>query len=242
MFTTNVDVSYVQIISRDILYSRPLPPNHKITKIKTVVMMLLLPRKIELEFLLTSTFAAESMRESVGCLDRRIDILKFIDQLPDEESKMEAHLKIEAVERKAMAEMEPQDGILELFEFLSRNEISKSICTRNLIKPVNHLIENFIPEDLQNFEHIVTRDFYPPKPRPEPLLHISKQLNIDPTEMIMVGDSIDDMKSGTDAGFTTILLVNNVNRHLIDDKSLAHYNVETLSEIIDLFEEVVQNI
>lgn len=176
------------------------------------------------------------MRESIGCLDRSIDILTFIEELQDVEARLKAHDKIQAVEKKAMHEMLPQPGMIELFQFLQNNQVTKNICTRNLINPVNYLIDHFIPAPLNEFEQIVTRDFSPPKPRPEPLLYIAKQLNISPEEMIMVGDSIDDMKSGTAAGCTTILLVNTVNRELVSKRSLVHFSVESLSDIIDLLE------
>ncbi|CDO94228.1 unnamed protein product [Kluyveromyces dobzhanskii CBS 2104] len=174
----------------------------------------------------------------VGCLHTSTDILTYIENLPTPEERVEAHDKIEAVERKAMDEMVPQSGISELFKFLHENNVSKSICTRNLIKPVSYLIDSFVPAELQEFKVIVTREFQPPKPKPDPLLHIAKQLNTKPSEMVMVGDSIDDMRSGADAGFITILLENDVNRHLTEDKELVHYSVNQLDDIVNLFESV----
>lgn len=176
----------------------------------------------------------EAMREAVGCLDKSIDILHFIENLPTIEERVEAHNKIEAVEQRAMDEMQPQSGLIELFQYLNDNDVSKSICTRNLIKPVNYLIDSFVPTELNEFKCIVTREFQPPKPKPDPLLHIARRLNINPSEMVMVGDSIDDMQAGLEAGFTTILLENDVNKHLTKDTTLVHYSVKKLSDIIDL--------
>ncbi|KAG0677861.1 hypothetical protein C6P41_003113 [Kluyveromyces marxianus] len=185
---------------------------------------------------LPQTWMFKDMRDAIGCQDPKIDILTFIEELPTAEEQAEAERKITVVEKKAMEEMEPQPGMIELFRFLKENRISKSICTRNLIGAVTYLVESFVPTDLNDFECIVTREFYPPKPKPDPLLHISKQLKLKPEEMIMVGDSADDMKSGAAAGFTTILLNNDVNKLLRDDKKLVTYSVDKLSDIIDLLE------
>lgn len=67
---------------------------------------------------------------------------------------------------------------------------------------------------------IVTREFRPPKPSPAGILHIAKSWGVVkesdivdnkpvarvPIPMIMVGDSIDDMISGHEAGAATVLL------------------------------------
>lgn len=82
--------------------------------------------------------------------------------------------------------------------------------------PVNHLIEKFMQGQL--FSPIITRDFRPPKPDPAGILHIASewQLSDGANSLIMVGDSIDDMTAGYRAGAATVLLVNDVNRHLAE--------------------------
>ena len=55
------------------------------------------------------------------------------------------------------------------------------------------------------------------------------------TNLIMVGDSIDDMTAGHKAGATTVLLVNEANRHLARH---AHTDliVEKLDDLIGILE------
>ena len=67
----------------------------------------------------------------------------------------------------------------------------------------------------------MTRDFRPPKPDPAGILHIAGNWGLhgedgvpDASGLIMVGDSIDDMTAGRKAGAATVLLLNDVNRHL----------------------------
>lgn len=117
-----------------------------------------------------------------------------------------------------MALQKPQPGLAELMRYLTAHNVQKAICTRNFDEPVDHLLSTFIPKE--RFEPIITRAFKPPKPDPAGILHIARQWGIDEGaragEMVMVGDSIDDMAAGARAGATTVLLVNEVNEHLVE--------------------------
>lgn len=85
-----------------------------------------------------------------------------------------------------------------------------------LSAPVNHLISNFCQGQI--FYPIVTREFRPPKPDPAGIYHIAKQWELGDkgNRLIMVGDSLDDLTAGRRAGAATVLLVNDVNRGLVD--------------------------
>lgn len=180
-----------------------------------------------------------AMRKAIGLEDKSIDILKFIDDLPTEEQKEKAHAGIHKVEEDAMKEMEPQPGLSTLMEYLTSHGYPKSICTRNVITPVNYLVSKFIPANCRNFDHIVTRDFRPTKPNPDPLLHIAKQSLLSPSQLIMVGDSMDDMRSGRTAGCVTVLLKNHVNGHILQDhKEFVDYPIDSLLEIIDILKKL----
>ncbi|CAI4051645.1 hypothetical protein SKDZ_15G2770 [Saccharomyces kudriavzevii ZP591] len=180
-----------------------------------------------------------AMRKAIGLHDKSIDILHFIDTLPSEKERKEAHDKIELVEAKAMKDMQPQPGLVDIMSYLTSNSISKNICTRNVGAPVETFVARFIQSEFSKFDYIMTRDFRPTKPLPDPLLHIASKLNIRPLEMIMVGDSYDDMKSGRSAGCLTVLLKNHVNGHLLlEHKELVDFAVENLSEIIELIQNL----
>jgi phosphoglycolate phosphatase-like HAD superfamily hydrolase len=57
----------------------------------------------------------------------------------------------------------------------------------------------------------------------------------DASALIMVGDSIDDMTAGRRAGARTVLLVNDVNRHLADHEH-TDLVISRLDELIDVLE------
>lgn len=69
------------------------------------------------------------MRTAVG-IPKHIDILDYIYSLPSQQ-QTEAFDKIQAIERKVMAEQVPQPGLVRLMEYLDRRGVWKAICTRN---------------------------------------------------------------------------------------------------------------
>lgn len=182
---------------------------------------------------LPQTWMFAEMRSAIGLTDKSKDILAFIAEMSEAE-QAEAHAKLEQVEKKAMSEMEPQVGLLELMDYLNTINLPKTICTRNLIKPVNHLLSNYM-EDHQ-FEPIITREFKPPKPSPEPLLHIARAWGIEPENLVMVGDSIDDMRSGSAAGFGTVLIKTHANDDVVGLPE-TDVVVQDLKEIIRLMQD-----
>ena len=168
------------------------------------------------------------MRSALN-IPKEVDILDHIYSLPDDKQQ-EAHEKIQAIERGAMAKQIPQAGLVSLMEFLDRHNIKKGICTRNFDMPVMHLLEKHLPGHISPFAPIITRDFRPPKPSPAGILHIAHAWNLvgsasvpdtppdqRPLPLLMVGDSVDDMAAGREAGCLTVLLRSEGKEELEDD-------------------------
>jgi phosphoglycolate phosphatase-like HAD superfamily hydrolase len=120
-------------------------------------------------------------------------------------------------------------------DYLDSRDVQKGICTRNFDAPVAHLLTTFLPKS--KFEPIITREFRPPKPDPAGILHISKSWMHEDggNSLIMVGDSIDDMTAGFRAGAATVLLVNDVNKHLAEHQH-TDLVVTQLDDLIDILE------
>ncbi|KAK4657761.1 hypothetical protein QC762_200790 [Podospora pseudocomata] len=69
------------------------------------------------------------------------------------------------------------------------------------------------------------------------LLHTERGEEVaDASGLIMVGDSVDDITAGRRAGAKTVLLVNDVNRHLVDHEH-TDLVIERLDELIEVLEE-----
>ncbi|WPH01458.1 putative hydrolase [Acrodontium crateriforme] len=176
------------------------------------------------------------------------DILDHIHGLPEVEQEA-AMAKIRAIEREAMGNQEAQPGLVTLMEFLDEHKVLKAICTRNFDAPVNHLLTTHVPAHIQQFSPVVTREFRPPKPSPAGILHIAKAWNIldsasipatpaleRPLPIIMVGDSIDDMLAGRNAGAMTVLLRSEGKEELERHES-TDVVIERLDDLIPLLEK-----
>lgn len=174
---------------------------------------------------------------------------------------------VKAIERNAMTSQRPQPGLTELMSYLETRGVRKALCTRNFPAPVHHLLDNYLPG--VHFEPVITRETegIAPKPSPEGLWLISRTWGVDsevasevskeempeeqkdPLEIarrylgggiIMVGDSIDDMKAGRRAGAVTVLLANDENEHLVEDE-FTDLAVRRLDEIIEVLEQGLES-
>jgi HAD superfamily hydrolase (TIGR01549 family) len=178
------------------------------------------------------------MRAAIN-ITKGVDILDHIYSLPANEQEP-ALEKIRAIERTAMSSQEAQPGLVPLMSYLETKNIPKGICTRNFETPVNHLLGKFL--EGKKFHPIVTRDFRPAKPDPAGILRIAKSWGFikdggegNASQLIMVGDSIDDMTAGYRAGAATVLLVNEVNAHLAEHEH-TDLCIRQLDELIEVLE------
>ncbi|KAJ5082788.1 hydrolase [Penicillium argentinense] len=177
------------------------------------------------------------MREVLG-IDKSIDILHHIQDLPTSEERSAAVKKVQAVERRAMLDQQPQPGLSRLMEYLQSRGVRRALCTRNFEAPVQYLIQNHMPSHV--FLPIITRDTpnLLPKPDPAGILHIAGEWGLTnrAESLIMVGDSIDDMTAGHTAGAATVLLVNERNDHL---REHAHTDlcISRLDDLVEILEQ-----
>ncbi|RMZ76769.1 hypothetical protein DV737_g4641, partial [Chaetothyriales sp. CBS 132003] len=122
-----------------------------------------------------------------------------------------------------MPEQVAQPGLQELMAYLHGRNVRKALCTRNFELPVAHLVGKYLADSDKYgvFEPVVTRETegVMPKPSPEGLWWIARSWGLGARRclgygLIMVGDSMDDMRAGYRAGAATVLLVNDENEHL----------------------------
>jgi len=186
------------------------------------------------------TYMFAQMRSAVS-IPKTSDILDHIYALPATEQEV-AMEKIRAVERAAMISQKAQPGLVALMDYVESKGLPKAICTRNFETPVMHLLSKFLSG--KHFSPIITRDFRPPKPDPAGILHIAKSWGFvkegtdegDASQLIMVGDSVDDMTAGYRAGAATVLLVNEVNVSLV-----THEHTDLVVLRLDELIEVLEN-
>lgn len=116
--------------------------------------------------------------------------------------------------------------------------------------PVTHLLSTHLPSHIDAFHPIVTRDFRPPKPSPAGILHIAKAWGVETSKaspsadeqlpLIMVGDSIDDIIAGYDAGALTVL-VKSPGKEELERDERTHVVVERLDELVGLLKGGIES-
>jgi HAD superfamily hydrolase (TIGR01549 family) len=142
------------------------------------------------------------MYRRVGC--KTNDILGEIDGWP-EDRQNKANEVIYEMEQEALRTMKRMPGAEELGKFFDDKKLPRGLVTRNVQTSVAHFHANAWP--LPPFTPALAREFKPYKPAPDALLHICERWGLDPSEVVMIGDSAkDDIVSGNRARAVTVLL------------------------------------
>ncbi|CAN6834415.1 unnamed protein product [Brassica oleracea] len=164
-----------------------------------------------------------------------IDILHHIESWsPDKQQK--AYEIIADYEQQGIDKLQIMPGAVELCSFLDSKKIKRGLITRNVKKAIDIFHQRFGVI----FSPALGREFRPYKPNPDPLLHICSAWDIQPNEVIMVGDSLkDDIACGKGAGAFTCLL-DETGRYGPDDFSVSglhpDFKVDSLSKIQNILE------
>uniref|UniRef100_A0A2P2KH01 Haloacid dehalogenase-like hydrolase domain-containing protein At2g33255 isoform X2 n=1 Tax=Rhizophora mucronata TaxID=61149 RepID=A0A2P2KH01_RHIMU len=122
-----------------------------------------------------------------------IDILHHIENWsPDKQRK--AYEIIVDFERRGLDRLQIMPGVTELCGFLDCRRIRRGLITRN----VKESVDLFHQRLGTVFFPALSREFRPYKPDPAPLLHICSTWEVQPNEVLMVGDSLKDDGSNDD--------------------------------------------
>jgi len=138
---------------------------------------------------------------------------------------------IERHEADAALNNQIQPGAREALQRFAARGIRLAILTRNSPQSIAAFMDRFqLP-----IEIAVGRDFEPLKPAPDPIWHILRQWQLEPTDCLMVGDYHHDLDAGHNAGTATCFF------HNPGTTSFAHladYTVASFTELEKLVFEV----
>ncbi|KAE8735994.1 Haloacid dehalogenase-like hydrolase domain-containing protein [Hibiscus syriacus] len=116
-----------------------------------------------------------------------VDILHHIEKWsPDKQQ--EAYQIIADFEKQGLDRLQIMPGAAELCGFLDAKKIRRGLITRN----VNETVDLFHQRFGMMFSPALSRELRPYKPNPAPLLHICSTWDVQPNEVMMVGDSLKD--------------------------------------------------
>mmetsp|Transcript_6461 Transcript_6461/g.19600 ORF Transcript_6461/g.19600 Transcript_6461/m.19600 type:complete len:250 (+) Transcript_6461:139-888(+) len=169
-------------------------------------------------------------------IPHKADILGHIASLPLPEGR-EAMRAVMEVEAEGISRMEARDGLDELFDLLDGLKMRRALLTRN----THHALEHFRKLSGKRFDEALDRTFEPPKPSPAALIEICRRWEVDPRDVVMVGDHSDDIECGRRAGSRTIQIVDEVvhgDELRYTELTKPHHTVQSLYELRQLIEEM----
>ncbi|KAL7124183.1 hypothetical protein ABFS83_14G030900 [Erythranthe nasuta] len=165
-----------------------------------------------------------------------IDILHHIETWSPDKQKR-AYEIIADFEKQGSDRLQIMPGASELCEFLESRNIRRGLITRN----VKEAVDLFHLKFGKVFSPALSREFRPYKPHPAPLLHICSNWDLQPNEVMMIGDSLkDDVACGKSAGAFACLL-DETGRYdapeYEDVEFKPDYKVSSLVEVRSLLEK-----
>lgn len=154
------------------------------------------------------TIDFSEIRSAVGC-PREQPILEFIENLQDRQLREKYLAILIEHEVRAAAESLPNEGAEELLADLRAKKVAIGIISRNSFASIERALQNFDHITESDFDLIISRDDpVAPKPSAEGVFMAAEKLQVDVSEMVLVGDFIFDIQSGRRAGTITVFLSN----------------------------------
>lgn len=135
---------------------------------------------------------------------------------------------VQAEERRAARNAVANPGTRELVNALHARGMPTAIVTRNMLEASKMILASI---DVR-IDVLITREFGPMKPAPEPVLEAVRRAGGVPASTLMVGDFGDDMLAGKAAGTRTCLVMNSFGPPRFE----ADLHVPTPSELLELFQ------
>lgn len=156
------------------------------------------------------------------------------DALLDEFVKIAA----EDYKNNSTVKTKPFDGICKLMDFLVENSISINVLSNKRNEFVNNLTHHYFPT--YKFDCVYGElPGIPKKPDPSSALNIAKDIGINPTDIVFIGDSIYDIIAGKNANMKTIAVTwGNQERDLLNTEN-PDFIADCVDEIIDYIKTLI---
>lgn len=184
---------------------------------------------------LTNTGAIDfaTMRARCG-VPPKVDIIAHCEAQP-EPRRSELLRIVEEEEEHGLARMSLRPDCKDIISTLTAAGIHRALLTRNNDSAMTRTLALLESEDA--FSIMLSRSFTPVKPHPAALHHICELWKCSPDEIVMCGDSIDDMACGRAAGATTVLIGDNECKHFQEALPLADFSIASLRELEDVLRD-----
>lgn len=150
--------------------------------------------------------------------------------------KKYVELSMESIEFNS-EHIKPCGNIDKIMKYLKDNNIKIAICTSDDRKPTIETIKLLNIEKYVDYV-ICGDDVISNKPSPEPIWNICWNLDVTPSETIMVGDTISDVNAGINSGCSYVLgvLSGNYETHELKYADEILNNIDEVPNFIDFLQ------
>lgn len=155
------------------------------------------------------------------------DIIELIESMPEDDRRRAWEI-IGRHERRLMRENRLQSGVVELLDALIAAEVPLALLTRNTVESVSEF-SRLVGGDY--FNPVLTRESRFIKPDHRAVASIVEEWGINPSKALVVGDYIDDLTCGADAGAKTCFFAN---PDSCDYSKHADFRVESHWQLADI--------
>jgi hydrogenase expression/formation protein HypE len=173
-------------------------------------------------------FAA--IHKAVGC-PKGMGLLEFLAAIDDPQKRLRKEAVLVEAEMRAAELCAPNEGAEELLALLRGTGVPMAVITRNRQEAVERALLNLEGIRAEDFACMVSRDLpLSPKPSPEGVIHVARELGVQLGELLLIGDHAYDIEAGVRAGTLTMYLRNHSTK---GDKSAvadADFVVKDLAE------------
>jgi len=178
-----------------------------------------------------SNIAFEEMRQRTGIPFG--DLFTVMENWGDAHRVRAAMEVIHELEARAQETLELQDGLQSLLEQCMEDGLQLALVTRNTPKAVDKLFSLLGESWRPRFTPLLNRHFALVKPDRRLLLHVARQWGCAPSQLLMVGDSREDVEIGALVGAATCLIAGGGNEAFTigSDGIVPTFTVASLNEL-----------
>lgn len=174
--------------------------------------------------LVDSQLDFDAMRAEME-LPPQMAILEALTKLPTEHADR-CRAILDRHERAGAERSTLLPGVREVLECVTRRRWHQAIVTRNS----RSVTEATLRGVALHFAHVMTRDDGPVKPHPWPIERLCHEWQLNPAEVVMIGDYRFDIECGRAAGTRTVLLTGEPDPHTYKNHEQADLVLSSLAE------------
>jgi HAD superfamily hydrolase (TIGR01509 family) len=173
------------------------------------------------------------IKHAIGCPPDQA-VLEFIETLETQGQRKKAMAMLNAFEIKAASNSKPNPGVEELIYDLHAKGLCVGIISRNSFQSIERALDNFENVHISDFDLIISRDTpVKPKPSADGILLAAREMNVDVSQMLVVGDFVFDIQAGREAGaFTVFLDHQSIPEHNQIESDFTISNLQELKKIV----------